>query len=78
MGTIRKFDWEKWENLRLNCFESRMPTENETETLIRMFEECPWCIIRDILIDSGLTDESFPIFWYDVMDKKLKTSKGQL
>lgn len=70
---IKKFDWEKWDK---NWGKSRMPTEKEAATLVKMFQECPWCIIRDILIDSGLTDERFPTFWYDVMDRKLRTSKG--
>ncbi len=69
---IKDFDWEKWKNK-----EHRLPTDEESVMLVKMFEECSWCIIRDILIDSGLTDESFPIFWYDVMNKKLKTSKGK-
>jgi hypothetical protein len=65
--TIKDFDWEKWKNK-----EHRVPTDEESVMLIKMIEECHWCIIRDILIDSGLADESFPIFWYDVMNEKLK------
>ena len=72
---IKKFDWGLWEEKR---FESRMPTDTEIETLVNMFQDCPWCVIRDILIDSGLTDERFPTFWYDVMDKKLRTSKRRI
>ena len=67
---IREFNKEKWEN-----GEHRIPTDEEAETLIRMFEECSWCTIRDILVESGLTDENFPVFWYDVRDKMLRTAK---
>ena len=68
---IRKFDWNKQHNYD----EHRLPTDEECETLIRMFEECPWCSIRDILVDSGLTDENFPIFWYDVRNRTMQTYK---
>jgi hypothetical protein len=69
----KKFDWGAWQENRLK--DGRVPTEEEANTIIKMFQECPWCRIRDILIDSGLTDERFPRFWYDVMDRKLRTHK---
>lgn len=71
---IKKFDWGLWGEKR---FESRMPTETEVETLVNMFQDCPWCVIRDILIDSGITDESFPNFFYDVLKGNLQTFKKQ-
>ena len=68
----KKFDWEQWDKFR---FSSRMPTEKETSTIIKMFQECPWCVIRDILIDSGLTDERFPRFYYDVGTSNMQAFK---
>ena len=68
--TIKDFDWKKWEEK-----EHRVPTDEESVMLVKIFEECHWSIIRDILVDSGLTDENFPTFWYDVMNRKLKATK---
>ena len=71
---IRQFNWEK----RItNEEERRNPTDEECEMLIKMFEECNWCTIRDILIDSGLTTEDkFPIFWFDISLRILRASKA--
>jgi hypothetical protein len=73
MITDKKFDWERWEKYQFGS--SRMPTDGEAYMFIRLFEECPWCVIRDILIDSGLTDEDFPTFWLDGPNKKMRASK---
>ena len=64
------FNWKDWKHRS-----TRMPTKEEEETIIRMFQECPWCVIRDILIDSGLTDEKFPIFYYDCLRKNMQASR---
>lgn len=73
MGNIKKFDWERWNK---NRFDSRMPTEKEANTLVKMFQECPWCTIRDILIDAGITDEMFPNFYYDIINNNLQVTKN--
>ena len=71
---IRQFNWEK---RNTNVEERRNPTDEECEMLIKMFEECSWCTIRDILIDSGLTTEDkFPIFWFDISRRILRASKA--
>lgn len=68
---IKKFDWGKFEKE-----DKRFPTDEEATMLVKMFEECSWNLIRDILVDSGLTDESFPRFWCDFMpgNKKLRAN----
>lgn len=69
----KKFDWDAWEENRLK--EGRVPTEEEANTIVKMFQECPWCRIRDILIDAGITDERFPRFYYDAGSGNMQTFK---
>jgi hypothetical protein len=69
----KKFDWGAWQENRLK--EGRAPTEEEANTIVKMFQECPWCRIRDILIDAGITDERFPQFYYDVWTGTMQTFK---
>lgn len=69
---IRKFNWQK---RNTNEEERRNPTDEECEMLIKMFEECNWCTIRDILIESGLTDEDFPRFANDLVKGNLMAFK---
>ena len=71
----KKFDWGAWQENRLK--EGRVPTEEEANIIIKMFQECPWCLIRDILIDSGLTDERFPQFYYDVRTSNMQAFKSK-
>jgi len=69
---IRRFNWKK---RNTNEEERRNPTDEECEMLIKMFEECNWCTIRDILIESGLTDEDFPCFAKDLVKGNLMAFK---
>lgn len=69
---IRKFNWQK---RNTNDEERRNPTDEECEMLIKMFEECNWCTIRDILIESGLTDEDFPRFANNLVKGNLMAFK---
>ena len=64
-----------WGKQQCNYATHRFPTDEEAEALVKMFEECHWCNIRDILIDSGITDESFPYFYYNCDTKNLQTFK---
>lgn len=70
---IKNFDWDAWRENRLK--EGRVPTEEEANAIVKIFQEYPWCVIRDILIDSGLTNERFPQFYYDAWTGTMQTFK---
>lgn len=52
-------------------------TQEEKLSLINIFQNNPYCVIRDTLIDAKITDETFPHFYYD-MQHGLSVNKGYL
>jgi hypothetical protein len=55
--------------------EKRPLTEVEKQTLVKIFEECSLCLVRDALIDGGITDENFPQLYFDCWRQNIQAFK---
>lgn len=42
-------------------------TKEQQKSLVDIFTNCPLCVIRDTLIDAGITDETFPNLYNDMV-----------